>query len=102
MPMHNPPHPGEVIRSEIIDAHGLTVTDAAKALGVSRQALSGLLNSNVDLTGDMALRIEKAFGPKMETLMGMQSAYDIFHARRRASKISVRRFRPHRPPVAAY
>ena len=70
MPMHNPPHPSEVIRTEIIEANGLTVTDAAKALGVSRQALSGLLNSKVDLTGDMALRIEKAFGPKMETLMG--------------------------------
>lgn len=94
MPMHNPPHPGEVIRSEIIEANELTVTSAAKVLGVSRQALSGLLNANVDLTGDMALRIEKAFGPKMETLMGMQSAYDIFQARKRASKIHIRRFEP--------
>lgn len=94
MPMHNPPHPGQVIRSEIIEANELTVTSAAKVLGVSRQALSGLLNANVDLTGDMALRIEKAFGPKMETLMGMQSAYDIFQARKRASKIHIRRFEP--------
>ena len=93
MPMHNPPHPGKVIRTEIVEANGLTVTDAAKALGVSRQALSGLLNANVDLTGDMALRIEKAFGPKMETLMGMQSAYDIFQTRQRAGKINVRRYR---------
>ena len=81
MPMYNPPHPGEVIRTEIIDGNGLSVTEAARALGVSRQALSGLLNSKVDLSGDMALRIEKAFGPKLETLMGMQSAYDIFQAR---------------------
>lgn len=94
MPMHNPPHPGEVIRTEIIAANNLTVTAAAKILGVSRQALSGLLNANVDLTGDMALRIEKAFGPKMETLMGMQSAFDIFQARKRASRIRVRRYEP--------
>lgn len=94
MPMHNPPHPGEVIRTEIIEANGLTVTGAARILGVSRQALSGLLNANVDLTGDMALRIEKAFGPRMETLMGMQSAYEIFQVRKRASKIRVRRYEP--------
>ena len=81
MPMYNPPHPGEVIRTEIIDGNGLSVTEAARALGVSRQAPSGLLNGKVDLSGDMALRIEKAFGPKLETLMGMQSAYDIFQAR---------------------
>jgi len=102
MPMHNPPHPGEVIRAEIIEANGLKVTDAAKVLGVSRQALSGLLNVKVDLTGDMALRIEKAFGPKIETLMGMQSAYDIFQTRERAGKINVRRYRSHQPPVHAH
>ena len=94
MPMCNPPHLGEVIRSEIIEANALTVTHAAKILGVSRQALSGLLNAKVDLTGDMALRIEKAFGPKMEALMGMQSAHDISQARRRANKIRVRRYQP--------
>jgi len=94
MPMFNPPHPGEVIRTEIIDAHNLTVTAAAIALGVSRQALSGLLNGRADLTGDMALRIEKAFGPKMETLMGMQSAYDIFQTRRRQGKIKIRPYEP--------
>jgi addiction module HigA family antidote len=99
--MHNPPHPGQVIRTEIIEANGLTVTDAAKVLGVSRQALSGLLNTKVDLTGDMALRIEKAFGPRMETLMGMQSAYDIFQARQRASKINIRRYRSPNQPLAS-
>ena len=80
MPMYNPPHPGEVIRTEILAGLELTVTAAAKALGVSRQSLSALLNGQSDLRGDMALRIEKAFGPKMETLMGMQSAYDVFKA----------------------
>lgn len=110
MPMFNPPHPGGVIRTEIIEAHNLTVT-AAKVLGVSRQALSGLLNGQADLTGDMALRIEKAFGPEMETLMGMQSAFDIFQTRQRARKIKVRPYRlrglaplavgrPGRPPKA--
>jgi addiction module HigA family antidote len=94
MPMYNPPHPGEVIRAEIIEAHNLTVTGAAKVLGVSRQALSSLLNGQADLSGDMALRIEKAFGPKMETLMGMQSAYDIFKTRKRQAKIKVRRYEP--------
>jgi addiction module HigA family antidote len=94
MPMFNPPHPGEVIRTEIVEANNLTVTAAAKLLGVSRQALSGLLNAKADLTGDMALRIEKAFCQKMDTLMGMQSAFDIFQTRQRAPKIKVRRYRP--------
>ena len=98
MPIHNPPHPSEVIRTEIIEANGLTVTEAAKALGVSRQALSGLLNTRVDLTGDMAIRIEKAFGPKMETQMGMQSAYNIFQTRQRAGRINIRRHRPSQQP----
>jgi len=77
MPMKNPPHPGDFIRTEIIEAVGLTVTAAALALRVSRPALSSLLNGKSDLSGDMALRIEKAFGVKMDTLMRMQSSYDI-------------------------
>ena len=62
MPMKNPPHPGDFIRTEIIEPAGLTVTAAAKALRVSRPALSSLLNGKADLSGEMALRIEKAFG----------------------------------------
>src|ERR1035437_6382975 len=69
MPMKNPPHPGDFIRTEIIEAAGLTVTAAAIALGVSRPTLSSLLNGKAGLSGDMALRIEKAFGVKMDTLM---------------------------------
>ena len=83
MPIKNPPHPGDFIRTEIIEPAGLSVTAAAAALQVSRPALSSLLNGKADLSGDMALRIEKAFGVKMDTLMRMQSAYDI--ARRPAS-----------------
>jgi addiction module HigA family antidote len=92
MPMKNPPHPGDFIRTEIIEPAGLSVTDAAKALQVSRPALSSLLNGKADLSGDMALRIEKAFGVKMDTLMRMQSAYDIAQTRKREKEIRVRRF----------
>lgn len=91
MPMKNPPHPGEFIRTEIIDPAGLSVTAAATALQVSRPTLSSLLNGKADLSGDMALRIEKAFGVKMDTLMRMQSAYDIAETRKRAKGIRVRR-----------
>jgi len=94
--MLNPPHPGLFIREEIIDAHGLTVTAAAAVLGVSRPALSNMLNGRAALTGEMALRIEKAFGVKMDTLMRMQSSYDIAQARRSESRIRVARFVPTR------
>ena len=91
MPMKNPPHPGDFIRTEIIEPAGLSVTAAAAALQVSRPALSSLLNSKADLSGEMALRIEKAFGVKMETLMRMQSTFDIAKTRRREKEIRVRR-----------
>jgi antitoxin HigA-1 len=91
MPMKNPPHPGDFIRTEIIEAAGLTVTAAAIALRVSRPTLSSLLNGKADLSGDMALRIEKAFGVKMDTLMRMQSSYDIAQTRKRENQIRVPR-----------
>ena len=91
MPIKNPPHPGDFIRTEIIEPAGLTVTAAAAALKVSRPALSSLLNSKAALSGDMALRIEKAFGVKMETLMRMQSAYEIAQTRKREKSIKVER-----------
>ena len=94
MPMKNPPHPGDFIRTEIIEPVGLSVTASAKALQVSRPALSSLLNGKADLSGDMALRIEKAFGVKMDTLMRMQSSYDIAQTRKREKEIRVRRI-PH-------
>ena len=94
MAIYNPVHPGDFIRTEIVEAHGLSVTAAAKALGVSRPALSNLLNQNADLSGEMALRIEKAFNVKMDTLMRMQAAYDIVQARKNAGKIRVRRYQP--------
>jgi addiction module HigA family antidote len=87
--MKNPPHPGDFIRTEIIAAAGLSVTAAAAALGVSRPTLSSLLNDKAGLSGEMALRIEKAFGVKMDTLMRMQSAYEIAQTRRREKQIRV-------------
>jgi antitoxin HigA-1 len=92
MAMKNPPHTGDFIRTEIIHTAGLTVTAAAKALGVSRPALSSLLNGKADLSGDMALRIEKAFGVDMELLMRMQADYNIAQARKREKLIKVRPF----------
>ena len=94
MAMLNPPHPGDFIKTEIIEANGLSVTEGASVLGVSRPTLSALLNSKANLSGDMALRIEKAFGVKMDTLMRMQNSYDISRTRKRTAMIKVRRFRP--------
>lgn len=91
MAMKNPPHPGDFIRTEIVEPAGLTVTAAAGVLQVSRPALSSLLNAKSDLSGDMALRIEKAFGVKMDTLMRMQAAYDIAQTRKREKQIRVKR-----------
>jgi addiction module HigA family antidote len=91
--MKNPPHPGDFIRTEIIEPAGLSVTAAAAVLHVSRPALSSLLNAKADLSGEMALRVEKAFGVKMETLMRMQSACDIARTRSREKEIrGIRRF----------
>jgi addiction module HigA family antidote len=77
------------------------VTAAAQVLGVSRPALSSLLNAKANLSGDMALRIEKAFGVKLDTLMRMQSSFDIARARSREKQIRVRRFAPAEPRPAA-
>ena len=94
MRMLNPPHPGAFIRTEVIEPLGLTVAGAAAALGVSRPALSALLNGRADLSGTMALRIEKAFGVRMDTLMRMQASYDIARARRRENDVRVERYVP--------
>ena len=92
--MKDPVHPGEFIRCEIIEELGLSVKRAAEVLGVSRPALSALLNERGALSPDMAIRIEKAFGASMETLMRMQHAHDIAQARSRADGIVVQRYVP--------
>jgi addiction module HigA family antidote len=88
-----PPHPGVFIRTEILDPLDLTVMAAARVLGVSRPTLSNLLNGQADLSGEMAVRIEKAFGVNFETLMRMQGSYDIALTRQHAKSITVRRYR---------
>ena len=90
--MKNPPHPGSFVRAEIIGPAELSVTAAAEALGVTRPALSSFLNERSSLSPDMALRIEKAFGVSMDTLMRMQSSYDIAQARKREGEIKVARY----------
>src|SRR5262245_66457368 len=94
MAMKNPPHIGGFIRRQIIEPLNLTVTDAAEALGVTRQALNNLLNEKAALTAEMAIRIEKAFGPKADHLMRMQLAYDMAQARREQDAIKIRRIAP--------
>jgi addiction module HigA family antidote len=92
--LKNSAHPGGFIRREILEPHGLNVTQAAKVLEVGRQALSPLLNEHADLSPEMALRIEKAFGVSMDTLMRMQNSYDIAQARSREGEITVKPYVP--------
>ncbi len=90
--MHNPPHPGGIVRRQCLEPLGLTVTRAAQGLGVTRQALSELVNERTGVSVDMAIRLSKAFGSTPETWLGMQMAYDLWQARDRAGQISVERF----------
>jgi addiction module HigA family antidote len=93
--MLNPVHPGRFLKSEIIEAHDLFVTEAAKILRVSWPTLSSLSNAKADLSSDMALRFEKAFRVDMETLMRMQNSFHIAQTRSRAKAIKVERYHPH-------
>lgn len=90
--LKTPAHPGGFVKHEVLKPLGLSVTEAAEALGVTRPALSALLNEHAHLSPDMAIRIEKAFGVSMETLMRMQNSYDIAQARRRETEIKVARY----------
>lgn len=87
--MKTPAHPGGFVKYEILEPLELSVTDAAKALGVTRAALSAVLNERASLSPEMALRIEKAFGVSMDTLMRMQNSFDIAQARKRSDEIHV-------------
>jgi len=92
--LKNPAHPGGFIRREILGPHGLNVKEGAAVLEVSRQTLSDVVNEHADLSADMALRIEKAFGVSMDTLMRMQNSYDIAQARSREGEITVKPYVP--------
>jgi addiction module HigA family antidote len=90
--MSAPAHPGSFVKTEIIAPLELSVTGAAKALGVTRPALSAFLNERTSLSPDMAIRIQKAFGVSMDTLMKMQNSFDIAKAHRREAEIRVSRY----------
>ncbi len=92
MEMHNPPHPGEILREDCLEPLGLTVTAAAKWLGVSRGSLSELLNGHNGISAEMAIRLEKAGWSTAETWMRMQLSYDLFHAKQNAGRINVVKF----------
>jgi addiction module HigA family antidote len=94
MPMKNPPHPGDLIKTEIIEALNLNVTKAAGILKVRRATLSDLLHGKAALTPEMALRIEKAFGPNMDHLLRMQLAYDVARTRRHSGALAIKRYVP--------
>lgn len=89
-----PSHPGALLREEVLEPLGLTVTAAAAVLGVTRPALSSLLNGRANLSAEMALRIEKAFGINMDTLMRMQTAWDIAQQRARADELDIQPYQP--------
>jgi addiction module HigA family antidote len=94
MPMKNPPHPGDLIKTEVIEPLGLSVSKAAEILQVRRATLSDLLHGKASLTPEMALRIEKAFGPEMDQLLRMQLAYDVSRTRALAKDIAIERYIP--------
>jgi addiction module HigA family antidote len=90
MAMKNPPHPGEIIREDIINALALTVTNAAEILGVRRATLSDVLRGRASLSSEMALRLEKAFGVSMDLLLKMQAGFDAAQARKHSARIKVK------------
>ena len=92
MAMHNPPHPGGIVRRQCLQPLGLSVTRAAEGLGVTRQALSDLVNERRGVSTEMAIRLSKAFGSTPETWLGMQMAYDLWQARERADQIETEMF----------
>jgi addiction module HigA family antidote len=90
--MKNPPHPGGIVRRQCLEPLGLSVTEAARGLGMTRQALSELINEKTGVSVEMAIRLSKAFGSSPEVWLGMQMAYDLWQARERIEAIEVRRF----------
>ena len=92
MVMQNPPHPGGIVRRQCLEPLSLSVTKAAAGLGVTRQALSDLVNEKASVSVEMAIRLSKAFGSTPETWLGLQMAYDLWQARERAAEIEVQKF----------
>jgi antitoxin HigA-1 len=92
MVMYDPPHPGEVIKELCLQPLGLTVTDAAKGLGISRKTLSALLNGRFGISPEMAIRLSKAFGGSAESWLIQQAQYDLWQVMQKADEIEVKAF----------
>ena len=92
MRMHNPPHPGEVLRELCIEPLNLTVTEAADALGVSRKTLSAILNGRAGISPEMAIRLSKAFDTSPESWLNQQMQYDLWQAEQEVGNIQVKTF----------
>lgn len=91
MLMHNPPHPGEIIKELCLEPLGLTVTAAAKALGVSRKALSAVLNGHAGISPEMAIRLSIAFDTSAESWLNQQSQYELWHAEQHRHELRVKK-----------
>jgi addiction module HigA family antidote len=91
MKMHDPPHPGEVLRQLCLEPLNLTVTDAARSLGVSRKALSSILNGRAGISPEMAVRLSIAFGTSAESWLNQQLQYDLWHAEKKRARLHVAR-----------
>jgi antitoxin HigA-1 len=89
--MKNPPHPGRIVRQDCVEPLGLTITEAARALGVTRQALNNLVNGKAGISPEMSVRLSKAFGGNPEMWLRLQANYDL--ARIRQDEIAVKRYR---------
>ncbi len=92
MPMHNPPHPGKSVYADCLEPLGLSITAGAKALGISRQALSSLVNGHTSITPEMAVRLAKAFGSTADIWIRLQAAWEIAQVRKWADEIKVERY----------
>jgi antitoxin HigA-1 len=91
VPMKKPPHPGRIVRQDCVEPLGLTITEAAKVLGVTRQTLNNLVNGKAGISAEMAVRLAKAFGSSPEMWLRLQASYDL--AQLRQDDIDVRRYR---------
>ena len=91
MRMHNPPHPGEILKTLCLAPLGLTVTEAAQALGVSRKTLSAILNGRAGISPEMAVRLSIAFDTTAESWLNQQTQFDLWHAEQRRKRLNVTR-----------
>ena len=94
MPMYSPPHPGLTIRHDCLEPLGLSVTEAAKALGIARQTLNNVINGKAAISPEMAIRLDKAFGGGAEVWFRIQTSYDLAQAMKGADEIKVKRVEP--------